>query len=146
MNSKSKNNRTQRIRVFHGLLKEAGLIKQKYNLLEGYGVESTKDLKLEELEELISYVRSHITRKNETPTYIRKKRSVIMTLLNELGIYKNSNDWDNVNAYMMKPQIAGKLLYEMNGEDLDKLARKLRAIIKKKEAVIKVENFKALNN
>ena len=70
---------------------------------------------------------------------LRKARSSVLLRINRLGISTLDN-WDEVNAFLMSPKIAGKLLYEMNLEELKALVKKLEAIarnggLKSKEEV-----------
>ena len=48
----------------------------------------------------------------------------------KLGINTVDN-WDEVNAFLVSPKIAGKLLYEMDLQELKDLTRKLEAIARK---------------
>ena len=61
---------------------------------------------------------------------IRKGRAAVLLRVGRLGINTIDN-WDEVNAFLLSPQIAGKLLYDMNIDELKELTRKLEAIIKK---------------
>ena len=49
--------------------------------------------------------------------------------IGRLGINTVDN-WDEVNAFLMSPKIAGKLLYEMSLDELKSLVKKLEAIIR----------------
>lgn len=60
---------------------------------------------------------------------IKKARSSVLLRVGRLGINTIDN-WDEVNAFLMSPKIAGKLLYEMNLDELKALIKKLEAIIK----------------
>lgn len=61
---------------------------------------------------------------------LRKARSSVLLRVGRLGINTVDN-WDEVNAFLLSPKIAGKLLYEMSLDELKNLTRKLEAIIKK---------------
>ena len=61
---------------------------------------------------------------------VRKARSSVLLRVGRLGI-NTVNNWDDVNAFLLSPKIAGKLLYEMNLDELNDLIRKLEAIIRK---------------
>lgn len=61
---------------------------------------------------------------------LKKARSAVLLRVGRLGINTIDN-WDEVNAFLLSPKIAGKLLYEMNLEEMKELTRKLEAIIKK---------------
>lgn len=125
------------IRQFYYLLNDLQLQEQKQNLIEQYGVDSVKDMTVSQLGELCGSLHKlqakQNKKNNETPPEIRKKRSVIINLLDQLGIYTGKNSWPRVNQYLDDPRIAGKQMWRMSEEELDKLAVKLRAILLKQE-------------
>jgi hypothetical protein len=93
-------------------------------LLSQYGVESSTQLDISMLEELIEDVKCL-----QTPEDVRKERSGILHILSKLGIRGSAEDgWEAVNAYLSSPRIAGKRLYEMTYEELIMCNRKLRTI------------------
>lgn len=61
---------------------------------------------------------------------VRKARSSVLYRIAKLGINTVDN-WDEVNAFLVSPKIAGKLLYEMDLQELKDLTRKLEAIARK---------------
>lgn len=61
---------------------------------------------------------------------LKKARSAVLLRVGRLGINTIDN-WDEVNAFLLSPKIAGKLLYDMTIDELKELTRKLEAIIKK---------------
>lgn len=61
---------------------------------------------------------------------LKKARSAVLLRVGRLGINTIDN-WDEVNAFLLSPKIAGKLLYDMSIDELKELTRKLEAIIKK---------------
>ncbi len=58
---------------------------------------------------------------------LKKARSSVLLRIGRLGINTIDN-WDEVNAFLMSPKIAGKLLYEMDLAELKALIKKLEAI------------------
>lgn len=58
---------------------------------------------------------------------VRKARSAVLYRIANLGINTVDN-WDEVNAFLLSPKIAGKVLYEMDLQELKDLTRKLEAI------------------
>lgn len=103
-------------------------------LLAQYGVESSTQLDISMLEELIEDVKCL-----QTPEDVRKERSGILHILSKLGIRGSAEDgWTAVNAYLRSPKIAGKTLYEMTYDELILCRRKLRSIYYKtnKETLI----------
>lgn len=130
---------------FHALLSRVGIMDQKANILAGYDVESTSDLTIEQLQEVNDRLRQMLDKKNEAPREVRKLRSKVLNLLTALNVFKDNN-WTRVNEYLMQPRICGKLLYELNEEELKKLIRKLTAIRIKMEERLEEEKFWANNN
>jgi hypothetical protein len=134
----TKTDRSLNMRKLHAMLNETGLIVHKKAFLEGYGVTSASNLTDEDLEHLTNRI-SQI--KNvEIEKQKRKARSAILSVLQKLAIYNTNDDWGAVNEYLMQPQIAGKLLYEMSNKELDSLIIKLNSILTKylaKQAEIK---------
>ncbi|MBQ5582004.1 MAG: hypothetical protein IIU68_01465 [Bacteroidales bacterium] len=60
---------------------------------------------------------------------IKKARSAVLLRVGRLGINTIDN-WDEVNAFLLSPKIAGKLLYEMSVEEMKALVKKLEAILR----------------
>ena len=61
---------------------------------------------------------------------LKKARSAVLYRVGKLGINTIDN-WDEINAFLLSPKIAGKVLYEMSLEEMKELTRKLEAIMKK---------------
>lgn len=137
-----------KVKTFYALLGEAGMRHEKENILEGQGVGSAKDLTTAQLDALIEYLKGIVNKRKEAPLTLRRKRSNCITLLEMLGVYKADDPqrWTRVNNYLRDPRIAGKLLYDMNEEELAKLAKKLRAIHALQVKKIQEENFVAAHN
>jgi len=120
--------KSQLIRQMHGLLAKKGLMDIKHDIVSQYGVESSKDLTIAQLNEIISNLQ-----KQEVRPEVRKERSLVLTLLDKLGIKGNSEiGWDHVNNFLKNPRIAGKSLYEMSLEELENTTGRLRMILSKK--------------
>lgn len=60
---------------------------------------------------------------------IRKGRAAVLLRVGRLGINTVDN-WDEVNAFLLSPKIAGKLLYDMSVEEMKALVKKLEAILR----------------
>lgn len=110
-------------------------MKQKEAVLSRYGVERIRDLDEQQLNELIDGLRQlpEVHRREASPE-VRKARSSVLNLLDDLGIKAKNGNWKPVNDYLSQPRIAGKMLYDMSAEELKATAKKLRAIIKKSRA------------
>lgn len=116
----------------HALLAKLNMMAYKRDFLAGYGVESTRELDEYELQEIIDRLRKHDManrRKNEDT--VRSLRSVVLTILQRMGIYQDNGSWSRVNKYLSDSRIAGKLLYKMNEHELRALIKKLRSIERK---------------
>lgn len=144
MTRTSSNNRL--LSRFHVLLQQSGNTAHKADILAGYGVESSKDLTAEQLAELCETLANQVANKNKPPEPLRKARSVVLGLLQDLGVTARNGNWDSVNRYLSQPRIAGKVLYDMSVEELKECAKKLRVILKKKAEGTDEEARQALLN
>lgn len=61
---------------------------------------------------------------------LRRQRSVCLKLMQKLGI--DTTDWARVNDFCRNPRIAGKPFARITTEELEQLAVKLRAIMRKR--------------
>lgn len=125
MSSSIKNAKVKRLRAIWIKL---GIDQHRESMLEPFGVSSTADLSVAQLDELIA----RYSDRKEEPRAIRSLRSDILTLLNKLDIYKDNQDWAEVNNYLLQPRISGKLLFEHTEPELKALRRKLNSILDKK--------------
>jgi len=139
-------NRNIFYKKFYAMLRELGIERHKESLLAGYGVDSAKDLKDDELSELVDRVEKMKYHKTEVSPRTRAMRSECLCLLQKLGIYADNNDWHKVNEYLKDPRIAGKELFRMSDNELFDLKRKLNAILPKYKAEIKETERLTLNN
>lgn len=136
-----------RIKRLHAALAAAKMMEFKADMLSAYGVQSSKNLTITQADELIERLNTmQPQRTKEAPQPVRRARSTALTLINSLGIYATNGDWDKVNRFLLDPRIAGKLMYEMDLEELKALSRKLRVMVKKRQAKQAEENFQATNN
>lgn len=130
MMTSEKAEKNRLIRIIHVLLRETGLEQRKCDLLEGYGVEHTNELSVDQMRGLAAWLLKH---RDGTNAQIRAARSQVLSQLQRIGVYTDNRDWHSVNAYLEQPRIAGKRLYEMCIEELDALSIKLRAIERKND-------------
>lgn len=116
------------IRNFHAALSAQGIMTHKESIISAYGVESTKQLNIEQLKELVTkYSTGLRSKRADDPADIRTLRSDILTILNKLGIYVTGSNWDAVNSFCMDK--TGKLLYQMNKEELVNARRQFNKIL-----------------
>lgn len=146
-----KTTQAKKIQIVHSLLSKLKLMHMKEDIINSYGVASTKDLTLDQLDQLINqlnlqYKEKDAQIKKEVDPLVRKWRSVNLDLLSRLGVYQNQNSWNRVNEFLLKPKIAGMELYKMNIEELKKLASKLRSIIHKRDQKNEKEDYQAMYN
>lgn len=66
-----------------------------------------------------------------TADELRRKRSSVLHQMQLLGI--DTANWSRVDSYCSDKRIAGKRFCQLDGDELDKLLIKLRAIRRKKE-------------
>ena len=135
------------IRRFHAALATQGIMEHKESIISPYGVESTTELTIDQLKELVaSYSLDTRQQRANAPADIRTLRSDILTTLNKMGIYVVNNDWSSVNNYMMDKRIAGKMLWQLNKEELLALRKKLHSIFSKlMDASTDIERQQLLN-
>ena len=69
----------------------------------------------------------HRTQSNAPET--KRLRSAILKRLQKHGV--DTTDWTRVNTFLVQPRIAGKLLFEMNADEMRKLVAKLEQILRK---------------
>ncbi len=125
-------------------MSERGLMPHKADVLSPYGVERIRDLDAGQLDQLIDGLMK-LDRKAPTKDVapeIRKARSIVLSLLDDLGIKAKNGKWNAVNDYLLQPRIAGKVLYEMNKEELKTCAKRLRVV--KRWKAVKLEEDERL--
>jgi ribosomal protein S13 len=130
----------EKVRKLRALWHKQGIDHIREAIIEPYGVQSTSELKEAELDELIE----RFTQKKQVADDVRSWRSVILKQLTQMGVYDNG-DWTRVNEFMMDRRIAGRMLYELNVEELKALSVKLRSIANKLET-IQAENARLAKN
>jgi hypothetical protein len=133
-NAMEKSKKVQRLRA---IWISQGIDNHRESILEGYGVTSTADLNVAQLDELIRQYSAEYHKPASEDT--RNLRSSILTLLTRLGVYNTSDDWAAVNQFLMDKRIAGKLMYQCTDDELRILKRKLHNIVRKNEEDLKQE-------
>lgn len=128
------------------LMNEAGLKNYKEDVLLPYGVERIRDLTDEQLDDLNERLSKIVSQKSRSSKEMRTARSVVLGLCDDLGIKAKGSNWTRVNEFLMNPRIAGKLLFEMNLEELKTCAKRIRAMKKKVDEKIEQEKTWAKNN
>ena len=117
----------QKIKQFHALLHANHMKDAKESLLAGYGVESTKDLSLKQLGELVNYLQGLQEEKNNVKeASTRKLRHKCLRIMSEIGI--DTQDWNAVNQFMENKHVCGRHLYKLSDEELEAFQYKLYAI------------------
>lgn len=136
----------QKRQTVGAILHRCGLLEHKESILVAYGSESVRDLTEAQLDDLIKELRIVEQNRYNAPPEIRKQRSIILGLLDEMGVKAVNGNWNPVNNLLKNPRIAGKVLYMMNEEELKACAKRIRAMKGKLDASIEQENFIAKNN
>lgn len=134
-------------RKMHAILRELGIQSAKPHILAGYGVDHTSELSDQDLQHLVDRLEEMKTnRMNYQDTELKHWRSVLMNLLNRYGVYATADDWNHVNRFLLDKRVSGKLLYEMNLQELKQCCVRVRAILKvKSEQKEKYERLTILN-
>ena len=109
-----------------------GIDPVRKEIIKPYGVESTKDLTIQQLDELLKRFSAKYFRMPPDAEG-RRLRSIVLTLLTKYGVYNNNDDWHRVNRFLIDRRIAGKLLYEMDDNEMKALIRKLHKMVADKE-------------
>lgn len=119
---------------FYALLKQmpgADMEQVKESLVwqfSGLRTYSLREMTKGEYNTMIRHMENVIERKpNER--VIKKLRSGILHRLQKHGV--DTTSWDAVNRFLLNPRVAGKLLFEMNVEEMRALTGKLEAILEK---------------
>ncbi len=89
---------------------------------------SLREMTGKEYMEMIRYMEGVIERKPDERV-VKKLRSGILHRLQKHGV--DTTSWDAVNRFLLNPRVAGKLLFEMNVEEMQALTGKLEAILEK---------------
>lgn len=90
---------------------------------------SLREMKQSEFDEMCDALAARkLSEQNYHQEQIRKARASVLVRIGRLGINTLDN-WDEVNAFLLSPKIAGKMLYDMTLGELKALVKKLEAIL-----------------
>lgn len=126
------------IRRLHVLYAKHGLAEAQYRALIGTLTDgrtaSTKGLTYAEAQYLAGYItganeKLHAAAEEMALASLKRQRSAVLKRMQQIGV--DTTDWSLVNAFLRHPRVAGKPLYELDGQELDELIPKLEAIKKK---------------
>ena len=78
---------------------------------------------------VMAQVAGYETRKEALRKELRRKRSVCLKLMQQLGV--DTTDWARVDNFCMNPRLAGKPFRNISIEELEELSVKLRTIKRK---------------
>ena len=119
---------------FYALLKQLPGA-DKETLVEQYTGGRTTHLRQMTIKEyelmcsVMAQVASYETRKEALRKELRRKRSVCLKLMQQLGV--DTTDWARVDNFCMNPRLAGKPFRNISIEELEELSVKLRTIKRK---------------
>lgn len=124
--------REVKIRAIKSIISACKLTPNRPDILALWNVTSFEDMLDSELVECKAFMEAAQRGKTTLPPEpIRRLRSRVLTLCNKIGKYASSNDWTEVNRFLLQRKVCGKLLYMLEREELQALVRKLRAIADK---------------
>lgn len=127
-------------------LTRSGCMAYKEDVLIPYGVTGLREMTAEQLRDLCTRLNTVVSNKQRADEATRKARSTVLYLLDDLGVKAKGGEWKKVNETLLNPRISGKLLYEMNLEELKTCAVRLRMILKKRIEKQTLNDFLAKNN
>ena len=119
---------------FYALLKQLPGA-DKETLVEQYTGGRTTHLRQMTIKEyelmcsVMAQVAGYETRKEAFRKELRRKRSVCLKLMQQLGV--DTTDWARVDNFCMNPRLAGKPFRNISIEELEELSVKLRTIKRK---------------
>lgn len=93
---------------------------------------SLRDMTAVEYDSLVNHMAGIVEQNKPDEQKIKKLRSGILTRLQRHGV--NTTDWAAVNRFMLDPRIAGKALYQMSIDEMQKLIPRLEQILIKDRA------------
>ena len=128
----------------HMLLVHNHMIQAKQHILAVYGAERIRDLDEHDLDECIERMmiigEERYHKNNPEIRHWRHK------CLRAMSSFVNTQDWNNVNSFMLNPRVAGKHLYELSLDELKTMHRKINKIAQVMKARdMKLKN-QAMNN
>lgn len=120
---------------FFALLKQMPGKVEKDDLIwqfTGLRTNSLRDMTADEYDRLVNYMAEVIDRNKPDEKVLKKLRSGILTRLQKHGI--DTTNWAAVNRFMLDKRIAGKVLYEMSIDEMQRLIPRLEQILIKDRA------------
>lgn len=99
----------------------------------GNRTSSLKEMTVTEYNEACAAMKKMVppTYKEQVIKIMKKKRSAVLHQMQLYGI--NTADWTAVDNFCLDKRIAGKKFRDLDGQELDELQVKIRAIRRKKE-------------
>ncbi len=110
--------------LLHMLLVKNHLLHAKEHVLSVYGTDSIRDLSETELDECIERI-GRIAAGKANDNEIKHWRHLCLRAMSK---FINTQDWNNVNSFMMNKRVSGKHLYECSLEELKVLHKKINRI------------------
>lgn len=115
---------------FYALLKQMPGKVEKDDLIwqfTGMRTNSLRDMTDTEYDRLVNHMVGIVDQNQPDEKVIKKLRSGILTRLQRHGV--NTADWTAVNRFMLNPRIAGKALYQMSIDEMQRLIPRLEQIL-----------------
>lgn len=85
-----------------------------------------------EYDRLVNHLAGIVEQNKPDEKVVKKLRSGILTRLQQHGV--DTTDWASVNRFMVDSRIAGKALYQMSIDEMQKLIPRLEQILIKDRA------------
>ena len=119
--------RGAKIRRINTLMSACRLIPNREDILALWDARTYDELTDEEIIQLQGFMElAHRTKTTPAPDNIRRLRSQVLAHMTKIGMYASTEDWQQVNRFLLQKRICGQL---------QALVRKLRAIGDKKPAM-----------
>lgn len=115
---------------FYALLKQMPGKVEKDDLIwqfTGMRTNSLRDMTAAEYDRMIKHMDGAVDQNQPDEKVIKKLRSGILMRLQRHGV--NTADWAAVNRFMLNPRIAGKALYQMSIDEMQRLIPRLEQIL-----------------
>lgn len=125
--------RNKKLQQLHLTLIKLKAVQYKGMIVGRYDVESSKDLTDAQLDDLLNSLEAGAANKYTTDKGVKTWRSNVLVQLNKYGIYTDNSDWSRVNEFLLDKRVAGKLLYELNVDEMKDLVKKLISMTRKKQ-------------
>lgn len=120
--------------MFYALLKQMPGNISKEELVwqfSGMRTESLRKMKTAEYNAMVVHMAGIVEQKPDERV-VKKLRSAILKRLQKYGV--DTTSWARVNKFLVDSRVAGKVLYDMSVDDMQRLIPRLEQILRKDQA------------